>query len=292
MLPPRQFPPMISRGFTMLSTRLPSPPSSRTGRRQAFFACLATAAIVVGQLVLVGRVSAGATGDGSVSDNILTAEVRFDSPPTASACVWEPVSGVRPITVTNGGESHTETLVYKACDDRIVSYHWVRNNAPGRVAESARSRVSRAINMLLVRTAPSMNNMVVNVGMWFWVPRSLWKPVSVTAWVATPLGPVSVTVTGKPHLLTYSPGDGNNSVRCVGPGQAWSVRHRDTDESSCMYTYGSASHTRRGGTFSASTSITWNVSWTSNLGIGGPLPNVRTSLPMTARVNEVQVLLR
>jgi hypothetical protein len=36
----------------------------------------------------------------------------------------------------------------------------------------------------------------------------------------------------------------------------------------------------------------WNLSWTSNLGIGSPLPSVRTSLPITARVREVQVLLR
>jgi hypothetical protein len=34
------------------------------------------------------------------------------------------------------------------------------------------------------------------------------------------------------------------------------------------------------------------VSWTSNLGIGSPLPSVRTSLPITAHVKEVQVLLR
>ena len=291
MLAPRLFPPMISRGFTMHSTGLSSRFTCHARRWRAFFAGVAVV-VMAGQCAGLGPAHAGASGDGSVSDDILTAEVRFDSAPTASTCVWEPVSGVSPITVTNGSVSHSETLVYKACDNRIVSYHWIRNNAPGRVAESARSRVSRAINMLLVRTAPSTKDLVVNVGMWFWVPRSLWKPVSVTAWVATPLGPVSVTVTGKPHVLTYSPGDGNNSVRCVGPGRPWAARNQDTDESACMYTYRSASHTRRVGTFSANASITWNVSWTSNLGIGGPLPNVRTSLPMAARVNEVQVLLR
>ena len=235
---------------------------------------------------------AGASGDGSVSDNILTAEVRFDSPPIDSACVWEAVSGVQPITVTNGNVSHTETLVFQACDNRIVSYHWIRNDAPGRVAESVRSRVSRAINMLLVRTAPSATDMVVNSDMWFWVPRSLWKPIRLTAWVVTPVGPISVTVTARPHQLSYTPGDGNDTVRCVGPGRAWSARVRDTGESPCSYTYSSASHTRRSGTYSAQATITWNVSWTSNLGIGSPLPSVRTSLPITAHVKEVQVLLR
>jgi hypothetical protein len=277
---------MKSRGFTMLWSQL----LSRC--HTIAVGVLVVATTSVGGFAFPQPAHAGASGDGSVSDNILTAEVRFDSPPTDSACVWEAVSGVQPITVTNGSVSHTETLVYQACDNRIVSYHWIRNDAPGRVAESVRSRVSRAINMLLVRTAPSATDMVVNSDMWFWVPRSLWKPIRLTAWVVTPVGPISVTVTARPHQLSYTPGDGNDTVRCVGPGRAWSARVRDTGESPCSYTYSSASHTRRSGTYSAQATITWNVSWTSNLGIGSPLPSVRTSLPITAHVKEVQVLLR
>jgi len=277
---------MKSRGFTMRWSQL----LSRC--HTIAVGVLVVATTSVGVFAFPQPAHAGASGDGSVSDNILTAEVRFDSPPTDSACVWEAVSGVQPITVTNGSVSHTETLVYQACDNRIVSYHWIRNDAPGRVAESVRSRVSRAINMLLVRTAPSATDMVVNSDMWFWVPRSLWKPIRLTAWVVTPVGPISVTVTARPHQLSYTPGDGNDTVRCVGPGRAWSARVRDTGESPCSYTYSSASHTRRSGTYSAQATITWNVSWTSNLGIGSPLPSVRTSLPITAHVKEVQVLLR
>lgn len=277
---------MKSRGFTMLWSQL----LSRC--HTIAVGVLVVATTCVGVFAFPQPAHAGASGDGSVSDNILTAEVRFDSPPIDSVCVWEAVSGVQPITVTNGNVSHTETLVFQACDNRIVSYHWIRNDAPGRVAESVRSRVSRAINMLLVRTAPSATDMVVNSDMWFWVPRSLWKPIRLTAWVVTPVGPISVTVTARPHQLSYTPGDGNDTVRCVGPGRAWSARVRDTGESPCSYTYSSASHTRRSGTYSAQATITWNVSWTSNLGIGSPLPSVRTSLPMTAHVKEVQVLLR
>ena len=277
---------MKSRGFTMLWSRMSS------HCHTVVLGVLVVVATSMGVIAYPQPAHAGASGDGSVSDNILTAEVRFDSPPTDSACVWEAVSGVRPITVTNGDVSHTETLVYQACDNRIVSYHWIRNDAPGRIAESIRSRVSRAINMLLVRTAPSATDMVVNSDMWFWVPRAIWKPLRLTAWVATPVGPISVTVTARPHQLSYTPGDGNAAVRCVGPGRAWSARLRDGGASLCSYTYSSASHTRRTGTYSAQASIVWNLSWTSNLGIGSPLPSVRTSLPITARVREVQVLLR
>ena len=235
---------------------------------------------------------AGASGDGSVNDEIITAEVRFDAPPTDSTCVWEPVTGVQPVTVRNESGTHTETLVYRACDNRIMSYHWVRNTSPARVAESSHSRVSRFVNMIAFRTAPSLNNMVVTVGTWFWVPRQLWRPVSVTAWIMTTYGPISVTTTARPQLLTYLPGDGNEPVKCTGPGRPWTPRMNDTAASPCMYTYTSASHTRRNGTYTARATITWNVSFRSNIGIAGPLPSIRTSLPLTVRVNELQVLVR
>ena len=237
-------------------------------------------------------VNAGTSGDGSVNDEIISAEVRFDAPPTDPTCVWEPVGGVHPVTVQTDDGPHTETLVYRSCDNRIMSYHWVRSSSPGRVAESSRSRVSRLVNMIAFRTAPSLDNMVVTVGTWFWVPRQLWRPVSVTAWIMTTFGPVSVTTTARPHLLVYSPGDGNEPVRCAGPGRPWTPRLSDTAVSPCMYTYRSASHTRRTGTYRARASIEWKVSFRSNLGISGPLPSIRTSLPLTARVNELQVLVR
>lgn len=236
--------------------------------------------------------NAGAGGDGSVNDEIITAEVRFDTPPTESTCTWEPVAGVQPVTVRNDAGTHTETLVYRACDNRIMSYHWVRNTSPGRVAESAQSRVSRLVNMIAFRTAPSLDNMVVTVGTWFWVPRQLWRPVSVTAWIMTTHGPVSVTTTARPDILVYSPGDGNEPVRCAGPGRPWTPRTNDRERTPCMYTYASASHTRRTGTYRARASIVWKVSFRSNLGIGGPLPSIRTSLPLSVRVNELQVLVR
>lgn len=237
-------------------------------------------------------VNAGARGDGSVDDEIITAEVRFDAPPADSTCTWEPVSGVQPVAVTTEAGTHTETLVYRACDNRVMSYHWVRNTSPTRVAESTHSRVSRLVNMIAFRTAPSLNNMVVTVGTWFWVPRQLWRPVSVTAWIMTTYGPISVTTTARPSQLVYSPGDGNEPVRCAGPGRPWTPRMSDTETSACMYTYSSASHTRRTGTYPARASIVWNVSFRSNIGIAGPLPSIRTTLPLTVRVNELQVLVR
>ena len=231
-------------------------------------------------------------GQGSIENDIITAEVRFDAPPRDAPCVWEAVSGVSPVAVTVDGVQYTETLVFQACDDRIMSYRWVRNDAPRKIVESAHSKVSRAITMLLVKTAPSANDVVVNSEMWFWVPKSVWKPVRVTAWVSTPVGPISVTVTARPRVLSFSPGDGRAETRCMGPGIAWSSRASRFGSNDCTYQYVRPSHAQRGGRFSASAAITWQVSWTSSLGIGSPLPSVRTSISLPLRVNELQVLLR
>lgn len=261
-------------------------------RSVARLSALAVLLLVMAGTGQASPATAGASGDGSVNDDIITAEVRYDPPPGDTACTWEPVAGVQPVAVSTPAGTHTETLVYRSCNDRIMSYHWVRNNAPGRVAQSARSRVSRLVNMTLFRTAPASDDMVVTVGTWFWVPRSVWKPVSVTAWVVTSIGPVSVTTTARPNLLVYSPGDGNAPVRCKGPGRPWNPRLGDSAVSQCMYTYASASHTRRTGTYPARASVVWSVTWRSNLGLGGPLPSITTGMPLPVRVNEVQALVR
>lgn len=278
MLPPFFATSMKSRGFAM-----------NLRRTVCFLCAISTASVAIS--LATPSAHAESSGSGSIANDIITAEVRFDAPPTDSPCVWEPVSGVRPVPVTVDGVQYTETLVFKACNDRIMSYHWIRNDAPQKIVRSASSQVSRAIKMLLVRTAPSADDVVVNSDMWFWVPRSVWKPVRATAWVATPAGPISVTVTAKPHLLSYSPGDGHAESRCVGPGTPW--RSQLTRSSSdCTYEYDRASHAQRGGTYAARATITWLVSWTSSLGIGSPLPSARTGISLPVRVNELQVLLR
>jgi hypothetical protein len=38
--------------------------------------------------------------------------------------------------------------------------------------------------------------------------------------------------------------------------------------------------------------IEWRITWKSNLGIGGPLPSIRTGLNSNVRVLEMQALSR
>lgn len=232
------------------------------------------------------------TGSGSVDNETISAEVRYDVAPSESACVWEPVRGSASLPIAGTRPTQYETLYYRACDDRIMSYHWIRDSTPRRIAESANSKVSRLVNSLLLRTAPPSDKMVVTVGTWFWIPRAAWKPVSVTAWIPTQAGPISVTTTATPHTITYTPGDGQPPVTCKGPGTPWTARNGDRAKGACMYTYARASHSQRGKHFRAAMDVTWLVTWRSSLGLAGRLPNIRTGSAMNARVLELQALSR
>ena len=243
-------------------------------------------------------VLAEANGSGALIGDNIEAQVSFDSPATKSPCSWHVVTS---ILVTPGPSSGPVTVRTRDGIDDVLyvrrcptgqSLHWIPQTTSSRVAQHSENKVSRLVNMLLIKTAPPSNKMVVNVGTWFWVPRAVWKSVSVTAYIPTSVGPISVTTTARPTSLIYSPGDGHDPVTCAGPGTPWSSSRGDNDTSDCMYTYTSASHTRASGTYAANTAIKWSVSWRSNLGVGGLLPSIRTGLTTPVRVLEMQALSR
>lgn len=244
------------------------------------------------------RARGAASGDGSVTDDSIEARVTYDDAGDRSGCTWSPVTGVDPISgstrempTTRRMNGVDETLYERSCGTSH-SLHWVRNDTTTRMAAHSQSRMSRLIPRLVFTTAPPADKMVVNVGTWFWVRKSLWRPVSVTAVIPTQAGPITVTTTATPTHLIYSPGDGSSPVTCRGPGIAWRRSYGDRARSNCMHTYRVASHTTSSHTYKARLSIQWAVTWTSNLGIGGRLPNVRLGLGSTVRVLELQALSR
>jgi len=243
-------------------------------------------------------VLAEANGSGSLIGDNIEAQVSFDAPGTKDPCSWTVVTSITatpgpssgPITVRSR-DGVDDVLYVRRCPNS-QTLHWIPQTTSSRIAQQSENKVSRLVNMLLIKTAPPSNKMVVNVGTWFWVPRAVWKPISVTAYIPTSAGPISVTTTARPTSLIYSPGDGNDAVTCKGPGTPWSQSRGDNDTSNCMYTYASASHTRATGTYAANTAIKWTVTWRSNLGVGGPLPSIRTGLTAPVRVLEMQALSR
>lgn len=242
---------------------------------------------------------ADASGSGSVTDDNIEAQVSYTTPSQdgATKCSWQRVKGIDPVTSgqaisERGSGPVLETLYFRECNNIIVKYMWVKNSVPAKTAEVAQSKVSKLIPTLLARTAPDNDKLVVNVGTWFWVPKSLWKPVSVTAHIPTTVGPISVTTTATPKKVIFHPGDGNTDVVCTGPGTPWRSSFGDHATSDCSYTYSSASHISDSRLYKTKMSVEWAITYTSNLGIRGHIMDKRIGVNSRVRVFEKQALSR
>lgn len=129
---------------------------------------------------------------------------------------------------------------------------------------------------------------VVNLWTWAWVDRDDWVPLSRTV----ELRGVSATVTATPKSLEFDPGDGSGLVSCDGPGRPWVDLGDNSDPvpstlGGCGYRYKRVSEGVQ-----ATTSIQYAVTWTSNTGAGGTLPDLAgstTSPPF--RVEQIQVVV-
>lgn len=242
---------------------------------------------------------AESSGTGSVVGDNIEAEVSFTAPPSTTTCQWRPAlditAGAKPGEVAisvRTSSGITESLYMQVCAGAPGTYHWIRTDVGPRMAAAAKEKVSRLVPALLAHTAPGPGRMIVNQPTWFWVPRVLWRPVSITASLPTPAGPIVVTTKATPHLLSLTPGDGHPIVDCKGPGRRWSPSVGDGAHSDCSYVYTSASHTRSASTYPARISVLWNITWRSNLGASGKLPSIRTGAGMNVTVAELQALSR
>jgi hypothetical protein len=116
-----------------------------------------------------------------------------------------------------------------------------------------------------------------------------WRPVSVTA----QLGPFWATVTARPLRLTFEPGDpaGPGAVSCDGDDPT--APYLPAVPGACSYTYRNASSTSRfdGYHFKTTLSISWDISWTSSTGNGGPLESFSTTATSLLAVAEVKALV-
>lgn len=185
-------------------------------------------------------------------------------------------------------------LYDRACSNEITTYHWIPEVSTETIARSAASIAYDLIPAPFGDFAPPAREGLINIGLWFWVQPAVWQPKSVTAWIPTPSGPISVTTTATPTKLNFHPGDGlfgYGKKTCVGPGIRWTTLIGDFLPSPCMYTYRHSSAIDSSGLFSASISIIWRVTWRSSTGASGTLPDVSTSSSHQMRIREFQALV-
>ena len=241
---------------------------------------------------------------GSVVDRTIIAGIfvqQNDTNSGSDSCEW---SASVPRDSGQGQGAGTEVtkeigsvsfrLYDRACAGEITNYYWIPEVSSEQIARSAASVVYDSIPAPFGDFAPPARQGLINVGTWFWVQPTVWQPKSVTAWIPTPQGPITVTTTATPIKLIFNPGDGfrgSGNKTCIGPGVRWTELIGDQLPSPCMYMYRHSSAINSSGLFSASVSIVWRVTWRSSTGATGTLPNVTTSSSHQMNIREFQALV-
>ena len=282
--------------------------------KHSIFACVATLGLSTA-CIAVATISTTAKADsngphvvideyGSVVDKTIIAGVivqQNDAPGGSDACQWSPSLARDSGQGQGAGDEVTKQvgsvsfrLYDRACEGKATTYYWIPEISTEQIARSAASVVYDLIPAPFGEFAPPARQGLINIGTWFWVEPTVWQPKSVTAWVPTPEGPVSVTTTATPTKLVFHPGDGfqgTGDKDCVGPGLRWTEIIGDHLPSPCMYTYRHSSAVNSSGLFSASLSIIWRVAWRSSTGASGTLPNVSTGSSHQMNIREFQALV-
>jgi hypothetical protein len=235
----------------------------------------------------------------------IMAGVRIGMPPGSTDdggdCEWSSAIP-RDAIIGSGGEVFKQigSIRYQlydfTCIDRTPAtmYYWIPKVSEETLANEASSVLYDNIPAPWGEFAPPARRGVVKLGMWFWVNPLIWVPVSVTAWVPTPGGPISVTTTATPKKLKFQPGDGElgtGTVECDGPGRWWFPIFGDSLDSPCMYTYQHSSALHSSGAFPAQLGIEWHVTWRSNTGASGTLQDVTFNASHQIVVRELQALV-
>lgn len=271
-------------------------------RRAAGRAALLVAGVIATAVIVAGVVAVGvpaaraADTDAGVDGEHIYAGISFDSYHALDRCRWLVPStsywlGARPgltVRVWKG----LVWYLYECEADGETTLVWVPDVDTETVAESARDVVRELVPTLDHGFSPPPDRGLVKTTTWFWVNPAVWRPVSVTARVPTPRGPLSVTTAATPSALEFDPGDGNGSVRCDGPGLAWSRLLPASVGSGCTYEYPQPSTGRVGGVFKARLEVVWRITWTTNAGASGRLPDLRTGTTHALRVRELHAVVQ
>ncbi len=236
-----------------------------------------------------------ATQAGVDGDHIF-AGVSYDSEHSLSRCDWSlplPTYGVGGRTGATSREWNGITWVLHQCTlETSTQLVWIPEVSTETVAESTRDVVRDQVPTFDHSFSPPRQRGVVKTPTWFWVNPVLWRPVSVTARVPTPRGIITMTTTATPQSLEFDPGDGSGqTAECDGPGLPWLPMMPSYMESPCTYEYETPSSVRPNGSFRARLTVVWSVSWRTNVGTSGRLPDIRIGTPYDLRIRELQAII-
>jgi hypothetical protein len=133
--------------------------------------------------------------------------------------------------------------------------------------------------------AGSSDGTVVGFMTWLWLDGQ-----SLTAKTATATaGPNRATVTARPSVVSFDPGDGSPSVVCAGGGRAYDPAAPNA-VSECVHRYLRSSGAAPGGVFVLTARVTWTATWAGSGGTGGVLPALTVAAATPVRVDELQAV--
>jgi hypothetical protein len=131
----------------------------------------------------------------------------------------------------------------------------------------------------VLRTSPGIEDHLVNVEAWFWAET--WEGISEPATA----GSVTVNVSAEPASLIIDPGDGTPPFTCAGPQPVYNLNLAASAQSSnCTHTY------TRAGNYTATATLVYDVSFTSNVGVNGNLGTIEPSSTTALAVAEAQAI--
>jgi hypothetical protein len=163
--------------------------------------------------------------------------------------------------------------------------------SPDRLAQMASSTVG--LPLPEIEFSPPLKNpndfLLVNLPTWLRVTN--WQPLSTTA-VA---GPVVATVTATPvrQEWDFDPSSPDPTLQggCAAQGAEYDVnKPADQQSSPCTFTFHHSSASQPGGAYDAHLTVVYAVTWTSNIGAGGSLGEVRRTTIRPVRVGEAQAV--
>lgn len=130
-------------------------------------------------------------------------------------------------------------------------------------------------------TSPPAGDHLVDIEAWFWVVNP-----SGTITESATAGGVTVEVTAQPRSLVVDPGDDSGDFTCPGAPPAYDpALPADAQSSDCTYTYSQA------GDYTATATLIYDVSFTSNIGVDGDLGTIEPSSTLALTVNEAQAIV-
>jgi hypothetical protein len=199
---------------------------------------------------------------------------------TTVTCTWQPLSTLttldetlpfvpygQPTTPDETGQYYLVTCT-PVPDDEVGEFLALVYPAaptgptPGQVGQIAVSELN--LPAPTVSMAPSGGKAIVSLESWLWIDPADWQPITATATV----GGITATATATPQYVVWDMGDGNQ-VTCDSPGVAYNTSIADQDQTtSCGYTYQETSANGPDQQFMITTTIAYDVTWTS-VGVAG-----------------------